>query len=192
MLLQVNLKTSIALLYASALVFFLPKNLVSLEIFCELPLANQTSLWSIYWNVWFQAEWKIISWYSGWCSKLIISTWYSFHGHQSYSTSQILFSPICSLNEKPLTQTSKMIYLSRASLPMQTSWNRCLYVEGASAVHPSSVAKVLQDVLLWTTFLSFTRLYSSISAILSVFSGELRWLWIQSCWFQDYLVIFTW
>jgi hypothetical protein len=33
-------------------------------------------------------------------------------------------------------------------LPMQTSWNRCLYVEGASAIHPSSVAKVLQDVLL--------------------------------------------
>ncbi|KAF9687591.1 hypothetical protein SADUNF_Sadunf02G0109300 [Salix dunnii] len=58
---------------------------------------------------------------------------------------QTLFSPICSLNEKLLDQTLKMIYLSCASLPMQTSWNRCLYIEGASAVHPSSVAKVNLD-----------------------------------------------
>ncbi|KAG6784535.1 hypothetical protein POTOM_010232 [Populus tomentosa] len=57
---------------------------------------------------------------------------------------QILFSPICSLNEKPLARTLK-IYLSCASLPMQTSWNHCLYVEGASAIHPSSVAKVNLD-----------------------------------------------
>lgn len=112
---------------------------------------------------------------------------------------QILFSPICSLNEKPLARTLKMIYLSCASLPMQTSWNRCLYVEGASAIHPSSVAKVLQDVLLWTTFLIHQELVILVLQdcihqyqLSFVFSGELRWLWIQSCWFQDYLVIFTW
>lgn len=42
--------------------------------------------------------------------------------------------------------------LSCAIMPLQTSGNDCLYVEGASAVHPSSVAKVLPSAPLPKSF----------------------------------------
>jgi len=156
LLLQVNLKKSIALLsllYASALVFILRKTLFLWKFFVSFHLQTKLHCDQTIGMFGFRQNGRsflgILDDVQSSLSLLDIP----FTDINHMVLPQILFSPVCSLNEKPLARTLKMIYLSCASLPMQTSWNRCLYVEGASAIHPSSVAKVLQDVLLWTTFL---------------------------------------
>jgi len=151
LLLQVNLKKSIALLsllYASALVFILRKTLFLWKFFVSFHLQTKLHCDQTIGMFGFRQNGRsflgILDDVQSSLSLLDIP----FTDINHMVLPQILFSPVCSLNEKPLARTLKMIYLSCASLPMQTSWNRCLYVEGASAIHPSSVAKVLQDVLL--------------------------------------------